>query len=78
MSLIGRLLEPGDKPPTRAYGGCTCFCHRNPNVYHIVACCGPGKDDTGLFRPERGQTTEQLLGGLEYEIEVLVEPIAKE
>jgi hypothetical protein len=32
---------PNDLP--RAYSGCTCFCHRHPNVWHCVPCCWPGK-----------------------------------
>src|SRR5271167_114181 len=23
------------------YNGCSCSCHRNPNVKHIMACCHP-------------------------------------
>lgn len=26
-------------PP--AYGGCTCSCHHNPNIYHVAPCCYP-------------------------------------
>ena len=37
------------KQPThglpKAYGGCTCSCHRRPGVMHIVACCRPSDDD---------------------------------
>jgi hypothetical protein len=25
----------------RAYGGCTCDCHRIPNVFHCRPCCTP-------------------------------------
>lgn len=25
----------------KAYGGCTCECHRNPNVFHVQPCCTP-------------------------------------
>ena len=35
----------GQLPP--AYGGCTCSCHRNPGVVHVVACCFPSDE-----RPE--------------------------
>ena len=21
---------------------CTCMCHRDPNIRHFIACCGPG------------------------------------
>jgi hypothetical protein len=31
----------------KAYGGCTCVCHRMPNVYHCMPCCYPGKE--GFF-----------------------------
>ena len=29
----------------KAYGGCTCSCHRMPGVMHIAACCRPSDDD---------------------------------
>ena len=30
---------------TPTFGGCTCDCHRYPNVYHCAPCCYPGKGD---------------------------------
>lgn len=26
----------------QAFDGCACVCHRQPNVVHATACCGPG------------------------------------
>jgi hypothetical protein len=35
MSLVSTF---GKNLP-RAYGGCTCICHRQEGVMHIMACC---------------------------------------
>lgn len=50
--------DQGDLP--RAYGSCTCVCHRQRGVMHCVPCCYPeAKLDllavTKTFLRERGQ-----------------------
>lgn len=42
------LLSEGCPP---AYGGCACSCHRIPNTYHTMPCCGPGRGEmlTSIF-----------------------------
>lgn len=29
----------------KVYGGCSCDCHRNPHVYHVMACCTPTQEE---------------------------------
>lgn len=41
MSLHSPFRPDGEQLP-RAYGGCTCHCHRWPGVSHVMACCKPG------------------------------------
>lgn len=31
---------------SKAFNGCNCACHRNPDVRHIVPCCYPTQDKT--------------------------------
>ena len=42
--LLAEPQLPGGLP--RAYGGCTCSCHRMPGVMHITPCCRPGDDQS--------------------------------
>lgn len=28
----------------QAYNGCTCICHTQPGVTHVMACCQPKRD----------------------------------
>lgn len=46
MSLLPPLHDD-DLP--RAYGGCSCDCHRMAAVYHCVPCCGPGRHPADNF-----------------------------
>lgn len=41
MNLISPVGEHAWSLP-QAYEGCTCSCHRQPNVMHCVPCCYPG------------------------------------
>lgn len=53
---------PEDLP--QAYGGCTCFCHRHPNVLHCVPCCYPGKKSIfSIDKPDSPEKVDEL-GGL--------------
>lgn len=57
----------------KAYGGCTCICHREPGVRHIMACCHPrrlvmckndwpeGGGDFAVFAVRAGETDEQAI-----------------
>lgn len=31
----------GTPEPPKAYGGCTCSCHRGSGIIHCVPCCRP-------------------------------------
>jgi len=33
-----------DNSLPKAYGGCTCDCHRMPNVCHCAPCCYPSNE----------------------------------
>lgn len=50
MTLIGPSFEEAEFLP-EAYGGCTCDCHRIPNVFHCMPCCYP-VDDISPVSPE--------------------------
>lgn len=41
----GKLTAVTDALLPRAYGNCTCSCHRTPGVYHCVPCCHFPLDD---------------------------------
>ena len=43
------------RPLPRAYGGCTCPCHRTPGMIHVVPCCTPGDE---AFEPRHGTSEE--------------------
>lgn len=34
-------IEAGEVLPA-AYDGCTCLCHKQPGIVHMMACCGSG------------------------------------
>lgn len=34
-------LAPPPKGLPKAYGGCTCSCHRVPGIMHFAPCCRP-------------------------------------
>ena len=39
---ISRLGDPNYIPPAGVTAGgapCTCFCHTQPGVMHVMACC---------------------------------------
>lgn len=44
MTLITRYPMKGEHM-SEAYGGCSCMCHRVPNIFHCVPCCYPGKEN---------------------------------
>ena len=45
METDKTLLPPKVNPDLpKAWGGCTCMCHRVPAT-HIMACCHPTKDE---------------------------------
>lgn len=43
-ALLAEPPLPSGLP--RAYGGCTCSCHRMPGVMHIAPCCRPGDEQS--------------------------------
>ena len=49
MSLIGPQINLFGEALPKAYGGCTCDCHRGPGVKHVMACCYPGKRSASLL-----------------------------
>lgn len=40
------VIKPIDPPEDlpRAWGGCTCMCHKVP-AKHVMACCHPTKEE---------------------------------
>jgi len=42
MSLVPPFKHENCPP---AYGGCSCSCHRNSYVRHIIPCCYPSQDE---------------------------------
>jgi hypothetical protein len=52
------MFDKDDLPP--AYGGCTCDCHRWPNIFHCMPCCYPGKEN--LLTGKHNDLSHQPLG----------------
>ena len=50
----------------KAYGGCSCPCHKQPGVMHVVACCYPIDDvlrkiyEEKKANEEAGKTTGSI------------------
>lgn len=44
-------LAPPPHGSPRAYGGCTCSCHRGSGIRHVAPCCRPGSLQDAPFVP---------------------------
>ena len=51
MSLIHLPFGSYTNLRNKAYGGCTCSCHRDNDVIHCFPCCYP-EDDKPLTFPD--------------------------
>ena len=40
IAPLDDLIEEGPYLPP-AHNGCTCLCHKEPGVIHMMACCHP-------------------------------------
>lgn len=55
--------QPSGLP--KAYGGCTCSCHRTPGVMHIAPCCRPSDDTSPLITREWAERMIPLEDGVD-------------